>query len=214
MHHHRFVLPENVASAAFLSPEERQALQAELGRHHHRSSSSGGVEEGSSAATPAQIKGQGHLEQLQQQGELGSNGDSSKLPPAPAPRQHQRRRRLSDDWASLRHALRCPIVWCSGMWRMLYACAIYGLTYFVPLIIKTILNKASMGMGRGRGNHCRKCGCAALWQCAACCLLLGLRCAAVQCILAPGPPPPPPPPPPTLPHNHASTSSDNPFACI
>lgn len=172
LHRFRFVLPADVASAAFLSPEERQALQEELGRHQHRiSNSSGDVEGGSSAATSAHIKGQGHPEQLQQQEELSGNGSSSRLPPLPL-QQHQRRRRLSEDWASFRHALRCPIVWCSGVWRMLYACAIYGLTYFVPLIIKTILNKVGMG-GEGTMPQATECGCAALWQCALCCLCWG-----------------------------------------
>ena len=41
--------------------------------------------------------------------------------------QRAQRRSLADDWAAMKVALRCPIVYCSGVWRCLYAMAVYGL---------------------------------------------------------------------------------------
>jgi hypothetical protein len=46
-------------------------------------------------------------------------------------------------WRGLRAAAACPVVYCAGLWRGLYATALYGLLYFAPLMIQQILPGAA-----------------------------------------------------------------------
>lgn len=42
------------------------------------------------------------------------------------------------DWAALKAALSSRVVYCAGLWRALYATALYAVMYFSPLIIKAM----------------------------------------------------------------------------
>lgn len=116
-----WVLPNSIADAHFLTPEERDVLSSEMALY--QAVPSGTADASASEPPAAAPKGS--------PGEGGSKAGGSTTAAAP-------RRRLADDWESLKEALRCVIVWCGGTWRMLYAMAVYGLQYFTPLIIHTI----------------------------------------------------------------------------
>ena len=111
----RFLAPNSIAEATFLSDEEKAALQA---------------------CQPTTALGGGGA--VKSGSDKGSSGAALEAPEVTPPR-----RTLAQDWASLKVAVACPIVWCSGAWRCLYAMAVYGLQYFTPLIIKATLTNES-----------------------------------------------------------------------
>ena len=109
----RWFLPASIATAHFLSEQEKEALLDEMRQQLLQH-----PEEQPPLPTPSQ------------------KADGALAAEAPAPRgcwgrcaapQQGQRRTLAQDWAAFKVALRCPIVWCAGLWRCLYAMAVYGL---------------------------------------------------------------------------------------
>lgn len=104
----RWLLPGSIAGARFLSADERAALLDEMAKHQPQ------VDDKSAAPT-----------------KQGSTAAEHEQPTCCWGRcdkpQRARRRSLAEDWAAMKVALRCPLVYCSGVWRCLYAMAVYGL---------------------------------------------------------------------------------------
>lgn len=75
----------------------------------------------SKPAAASSTKGSAAAEPVEQQQQPGGCWGRCRAPQRP------QQRSLADDWAALKVALRCPIVYCSGAWRCLYAMAVYGL---------------------------------------------------------------------------------------
>ena len=113
----RWLLPGSIATARFLSDAERQALQEEMAKHQPQLQAN---DEPKPAAASCKNRGTA-AECVEQQQQPGGCWGGCRAPQRP------HRRTLAEDWAALKVALRCPIVYCSGAWRCLYAMAVYGL---------------------------------------------------------------------------------------
>lgn len=94
------MLPDSPRQARFLTDEEKEALTAALAE-----------------------TGTEHQEEQKESSIDGKGGETLNGQPLPEQAAAHQQRTLAHDWASLMEAVRCPIVWCGGVWRMLYAVA-------------------------------------------------------------------------------------------